>query len=172
MWIGGNEVFRTAMQVGEIAAPTAGDQYLFADSFGALQYGHASPATARFHRAHEPGCARAQNDHIVSMKGRIIQTSDYPSFGVIFLPLIISDSRSYHSDSPSCHSDSPSCHSERSEESAFAFPRLPITPREESGLSLLSFQLPLLSFRNAVRNLLFLPPACHQCELYSRPFVA
>src|SRR6478672_1135628 len=126
MWIGGNEVFRTAMDVGEIAAPTAGDQYLFADSFRALQYGHASPATARFHRAHEPGCSRAQNDHIVRMKGRIIQTSDYPSFGVNFLPLIISDS-------PSCHSDppfiiipipllsflfSPCCHSERSEESA------------------------------------------------------
>src|SRR6476646_1152123 len=115
MWIGGNEVFRTAMDVGEIAAPTAGDQYLFADSFRALQYGHASPATARFHRAHEPGCSRAQNDHIVRMKGRIIQTSDYPSFGVNFLPLIISDSPSCHSDRlsllsfrfPSYHSDSP-----------------------------------------------------------------
>src|SRR5947209_20555407 len=61
MRIRGDEVFRTAMDVGKVAAPSAGDQYLFADAFSPLQNGHAPSATPCFHRAHQAGSAGAEN---------------------------------------------------------------------------------------------------------------
>src|SRR6266853_4767557 len=57
-------MFRTAMQVGEVAAPAAGDQDLLADLFSALQHGHAPSALAGFNGAHQARRAAAQNDYV------------------------------------------------------------------------------------------------------------
>ncbi len=46
--VGGEKIFRTAMNIGEVAASAAGDQYLFADALRALQHGHAPSAFAGF----------------------------------------------------------------------------------------------------------------------------
>src|SRR5271169_5266601 len=59
--IRGIEVFRPAMEVGEIAAASAGDKNLFANAVGALQDGDAAAALARFDRAHQPSGSGAQN---------------------------------------------------------------------------------------------------------------
>jgi hypothetical protein len=83
MRIGGNEVLRTAMQVGEIAASTARDQDFLADTFGPFQHGHTATVPARLNGAHEPGRTRAQDNDVKLMLGRIMQTSDYPSFAGI-----------------------------------------------------------------------------------------
>src|SRR6266851_4604566 len=83
MRIGRNKVLRAAMQVGEIAASAAGDQYLLADALGPFQDRHTASATTGFHRAHESGRAGAQDDDVVMMMRKIIQSSDYPSFGGI-----------------------------------------------------------------------------------------
>ena len=47
MRVGGDEVFRTTMEIGEVAAPAAGDQDLFADAPGPLQHGHAAARACR-----------------------------------------------------------------------------------------------------------------------------
>ena len=52
------------MQIGKVAAPAAGNQYLFADALGALQHGHAPPALAGLDGAHQPGRAGAENDYV------------------------------------------------------------------------------------------------------------
>src|SRR5215467_9221090 len=67
MWVGGDEVFRTAMQVGEVASPAAGDQDLFADTLGPLQHGHAASALAGFNGAHQAGCSGAENDYVETL---------------------------------------------------------------------------------------------------------
>ena len=64
MRVGGDEIFRTAMQVGKVAAPAAGDQDLFADALGALKHGHAASAFAGFNGAHKAGRSGAENDYI------------------------------------------------------------------------------------------------------------
>ena len=62
--IGGNEVFRLAVQVGEVAASAAGNQDLLADALGALQHYHTSSALAGFDGAHEPRRSAAQDDDV------------------------------------------------------------------------------------------------------------
>jgi hypothetical protein len=66
-----NEVFRSAVDVGEVTAASAGDEDLLARPLGTLKHGHAPPALAGFHRAHQAGSARAEDDSIkiVSQSG-------------------------------------------------------------------------------------------------------
>ena len=64
MRIGGNKVFRLTVQVGEVAAAAAGNQNLFADTFGAFENGYAASALASLDGAHEAGCASAENDDV------------------------------------------------------------------------------------------------------------
>src|SRR3954463_235648 len=51
--IGREEVFGAAMNVGEVAASAAGDQYLFSDALRALNQGDTSAALPRFDGAHK-----------------------------------------------------------------------------------------------------------------------
>ena len=51
VFVCGDEVFRPAMEDGEIAAASSGDQDFLADAVGALQHGDASPAFSGFHGA-------------------------------------------------------------------------------------------------------------------------
>jgi hypothetical protein len=62
--IRGVEIFRPAMKVREIAAASAGDQYLFARAIRAVQDRDAPAAFARLNRAHQPSGPRAQNYRI------------------------------------------------------------------------------------------------------------
>ena len=64
VWVGGDKIFRTAMQIGEIAASAARDQDLLSYAFSPLQYHHAASTLARFNGAHEASCAAAENDYI------------------------------------------------------------------------------------------------------------
>jgi hypothetical protein len=62
-----DEVFRLAVEVGEVTATSAGDEDLLARPLGALKHRHAPPAPAGFHRAHQAGSARAEDDSIKIM---------------------------------------------------------------------------------------------------------
>src|SRR5258708_26385251 len=62
--MGGDKVFRLAMQVGEVAAAAAGNQDLFADARGTFEHGDAASALARFDGAYEPSRTAAENDDV------------------------------------------------------------------------------------------------------------
>src|SRR5579864_1348939 len=65
--IGGDKVFRTAMQVGKVAAPAARDEDLFADALSPLQYRHAAATLTGFNGAHKAGSSSAENDDIKTL---------------------------------------------------------------------------------------------------------
>ena len=62
--IRGNEIFRLAVNVGEITASPAGDENLLADSIGMLEYGDAPPAFAGFDRAKKSRGPGAKNQSV------------------------------------------------------------------------------------------------------------
>ena len=62
MWIRGDEIFRTAMNVGEVAATTAGDEDFLADAVGVLEHSDAAAAFAGLNGAHEARGACAEDD--------------------------------------------------------------------------------------------------------------
>ncbi len=64
MGIGGEEVFGAAMEVGEVAAASAGDEDFLAGAFGVIEHGEAAPALAGFDGAHQAGGAGAENDGV------------------------------------------------------------------------------------------------------------
>src|SRR5713226_6478858 len=55
VFVGGNEIFRLAMNVGEITAPSAGDENLLPYSIGMLEHGDTPSAFAGLNRAEEAG---------------------------------------------------------------------------------------------------------------------
>src|ERR1035441_8597217 len=61
------KILRPAMQVGKVAAPTAGDQDFLADAIGVFQHGDAASALAGSDGAHQTGSASAQDHRIVGM---------------------------------------------------------------------------------------------------------
>lgn len=65
MGIGGQEVFRRNLKVGEIAAAAAGDENFFADFLAAFDHQDAPAAFARLDGAHQTGSATAEDHHIV-----------------------------------------------------------------------------------------------------------
>jgi len=65
MRVGREKIVRARMQVGEIAAASAGDQDLLADAVGTFQHEDAAPALARFYGAHQARCARSENNYVV-----------------------------------------------------------------------------------------------------------
>src|SRR6202050_5408199 len=67
MRIPGKEILRPAVNICEIAAPTARNQYLFPGTLGALQHCHPPPPFSRLHRAHQSRGAGAQNHHVEFM---------------------------------------------------------------------------------------------------------
>src|SRR5580700_6730611 len=64
MWIRRNEVFRTAVQVGEVAAPSAGDENLLAAAVGVFENSNAAAALAGFNRTHEASSAPSEDDYV------------------------------------------------------------------------------------------------------------
>ncbi len=65
MRIGGKEILRAAVQVGEIAAAAAGDQDFLADSIGAFEHQNTPAALAGFNGTHQAGRAGSENDDVV-----------------------------------------------------------------------------------------------------------
>ncbi len=50
--IGGDEIFRSAINVGEVAASSTGDEDFFADALSVIEKGDAASALAGFDCAH------------------------------------------------------------------------------------------------------------------------
>src|SRR5579862_424563 len=61
VWIRGYEMFRLAIDIGEITSATARNENLFAGTLGVLDHGDAASPFAGLHRAHEPGGPGAKN---------------------------------------------------------------------------------------------------------------
>ena len=61
MWIGGDEIVRAGVDVGEIASSPAGDGNFLADAFRVLEHHHSPAALSSFNRAKETCCSAA--DH-------------------------------------------------------------------------------------------------------------
>ena len=64
----GDEIFRRAMNVGEVAASAAGDEDFFADAVGVIEKGDAASALAGFDCAHE-SCGACAEDYGVEGLG-------------------------------------------------------------------------------------------------------
>jgi len=65
VWIGGKEILRDSVQVGEIAAAAAGDQDFLADSICAFEHQNTPVALASFNGTHQAGRAGSENDDVV-----------------------------------------------------------------------------------------------------------
>jgi hypothetical protein len=66
VWIGGDEILRARIQIGEVASPAPGDVDLFADPLGVFKYNYAAAAPAGFNRTKET-CRPAPDDDNISL---------------------------------------------------------------------------------------------------------
>ena len=64
MFIRGNEIFRLAVNVGEITASAAGDQDFLPHAIGMLKHGDAPPAFAGFDRTKKSRGPGAKNQSV------------------------------------------------------------------------------------------------------------
>ena len=64
MGVGGEEVFGAAVDVGEVAAASAGDEDFLAGAFGVVEEEDAAAAAAGFDGAHEAGGAGAEDEDV------------------------------------------------------------------------------------------------------------
>ena len=64
VWIRGDEVFRTAMNVGEITAAATGNENFLSRAFRSLEHGHTPSTLTRLQGAHQPRRAAAQDQRI------------------------------------------------------------------------------------------------------------
>ena len=71
MRIGRDEPVRRAIEIGEVAAPAAGDQDLRAGLVEMVEQQHLEPALARGQRAHQPGGAGADHDGVERLAHRV-----------------------------------------------------------------------------------------------------
>jgi hypothetical protein len=65
VWIGGKEILRAGVQVGEVAAAAAGDQDFLADSIRAFEHQNIAASLAGFNGTHQAGRAGPENDDVV-----------------------------------------------------------------------------------------------------------
>ena len=63
--IGGEEIFCSRLEIGEIAAASTGDENFFPDSIGAFEDDDAPSPLAGFDGAHQTSGAGSENDHVV-----------------------------------------------------------------------------------------------------------
>ena len=62
--IGGEEIFRAAVEVGEVAAASAGDEDFLAGTRGVFEDGDAAAAAAGFDGAHQAGGACSEDEDV------------------------------------------------------------------------------------------------------------
>ena len=65
MWVAGDEVFRCAMNIGEVAASAAGDEDFLSWLFRALEYSDTASALAGFDSTHQSGSSCSQDQDVV-----------------------------------------------------------------------------------------------------------
>ena len=70
--VGGEEVFRRGMEVGEVAAAAAGDEDLLAGAVGVFEDEGAAAAAAGLDGAHEAGGAGAEDEDVDFGHGSIV----------------------------------------------------------------------------------------------------
>ena len=82
VFVCGDEVFRTAMDVGEIAAASAGDQDFLADALGTFEHRDSAPTFAGFDGAEQTGgpCAEYQSVKLVD-QGKLSSDRGRPFAG-------------------------------------------------------------------------------------------
>ena len=73
MWIRGNEVFRSAMNIGKVAAAAAGDENLLSDFVRVVQHGYPFTVLSGLDGAHQACCAGAENKDIENV-GHLVWT--------------------------------------------------------------------------------------------------
>ena len=66
--IGGEEILRLAMDVGEVAAASAGDEDFLADAVGVFEDSNAAATLGGFEGAEEAGCAAADYQDVELMR--------------------------------------------------------------------------------------------------------
>lgn len=72
------EIVRTAIQIGEVTAASAGNEDLLADAIGVFEHSDATSALASREGTHQAGRASAKNDrvkiagHLDSVMGRLV----------------------------------------------------------------------------------------------------
>ena len=64
MRVSGNKIFGRTVNIGEVAAATAGDQDFFADAIGVFKNSDAATAFACFDGAHQASGTRAENQSV------------------------------------------------------------------------------------------------------------
>jgi len=67
VWIRRKKIIRASVEVGEIAAASAGDENLFADPVRAFQHQDAPAAFARFDGAHQSGRTGTKDDGVIDL---------------------------------------------------------------------------------------------------------
>src|ERR1700678_4547296 len=72
--IRGEEIRCRRMQIGEVAAAAAGDQYLLADAVGMVKQNNPAAAAAGVDGAEKACCAGAHNHYIVVRSGNLHST--------------------------------------------------------------------------------------------------
>ena len=91
------EAFRRGTQIGEVAAPAAGDQDLPARPVGMVEHQHAGAGLPRRRRRKEPGAARPENDRIVVHRAPSKPAAAAPK-ARIAAPLVAAERRVYPGD--------------------------------------------------------------------------
>src|ERR1700745_1506221 len=71
------KVLRLAMQIGEIAAATAGDEDLFPEAIGALHHRNAAASLPCLDSAHQAGSAATQYNRIEASSAHGIESSEF-----------------------------------------------------------------------------------------------
>jgi hypothetical protein len=69
--VGGEEILRLTMDVGEVAAASAGDEDFLADAVGMLENGDAAATLGGFDGTEEAGCAGPDYQDVVLMRQEI-----------------------------------------------------------------------------------------------------
>ena len=64
MGVGGEELIRLAVEIGEVAAASAGDEDFFSDFVGVFKEEHAAAAFTGFDRAKKPGGTGTENNDV------------------------------------------------------------------------------------------------------------
>src|SRR5258708_3188454 len=75
VWIGGDEIFRLAINIGEIAAAAAGNQDFLAQSVGAFNDRHAPAAFSGFCGAEKSRSTRPEDQHVRAPGHQIVSSS-------------------------------------------------------------------------------------------------
>jgi hypothetical protein len=64
VWIGGKEAFGPRVEIGEVAAASAGDEDLLADAVGVVEDKDAASAAAGLEGAHQTGGSGPEDEHV------------------------------------------------------------------------------------------------------------